>query len=171
MGLQQPKNYMKTETTEEPNIRWERIKEIASKYGNDLPLSEKVILLQFLLEDIKSHREILAKQLASIDEILGNESPHGIIIMGNESAHGKRSTMAPRARPAKKRGRVTGGMTTSDAIITALQSDGEMDIPTIRGKVEELKGKVSNASLNGSLMKLVKSKAIKNVSRGHYKRA
>jgi len=45
-----------------------------------------------------------------------------------------------------------------------------MDIATITERVQRLKGKVSTASINGTLMKLVKAKAIKNVSRGHYKK-
>ena len=145
---------------QEPNIRWERIKEIAGKYGSELPIAEKVILLQFVQEDIRSHRENLAKQLATIDELLGNESPHG-----------RTSMMAPKA-PRKKRARREGSTpTTAEAIVQAMEAGKEMKIPAIVEAVTELKGKVSKPSINQALMKLVKEKKIKNVERGVYAKA
>jgi hypothetical protein len=113
-----------------------------------------------LMTLLESERERLEGELAKVKEAIK-------LFRGKGAAPLMRG-----AGPVTRRKRTKGGMTTADAIITALQSDGEMDIATITEKVEGLKGgKVSTASINGTLMKLVKAKAIKKVGRGIYKKA
>lgn len=60
------------ETTEEPNIRWQRISEIASKYGQNTTLDEKITLIKFVQQDIEQQRKQLESQLAEIQSLLGD---------------------------------------------------------------------------------------------------
>jgi len=118
-----------------------------------------VKLLQFIQKDIEEEREKLASELQKLDAILPprTELPP--------------KTFTARGEAPKRRGRIKGAMSTSDAIITTLNKGDVMDKASIRESVIKLNGKVSEASIAGTLMKLVKKKAIKNPSRGKYQLA
>lgn len=135
---------------QEQNLLWEQIKPLAGKYDS-LVIGDKIKLLQFIQKDIQQERQKLASELERLDAILNPITE----------------------LPAKKfktgrRGRVKGTMSTSDAIVTFLNDGKVKDKSEIREGVAKIKGKVSEASITGTLMKLTKKKALKNPSRGKY---
>ncbi len=146
---------------EQPNERWERITTLAKDYAT-LSIADKVKLWKFIEKDLEAEREARAKELASIDKLLGVQS------------EAPRSTARPLmtgAGPVTRRKRTKGGMTTAEAILKVLDGRNAMLILPITQAVQKLKGNVSMASINQTLGKLKREKKIKKVGRGLYEKA
>jgi hypothetical protein len=118
---------------------------------------------QVAIDELIKEKQTLLAKVAEIDSALA-AAGHDLIA-GPTKRAGKAATRTKSIRQGSGRRTVK----TADAIVTVLQGGKAMDIATISEKVTALKGKVSQASINGSLMKLRRSKAIRKVSRGHYK--
>lgn len=83
---------------------------------------------------------------------------------GRHSSVGRRGR-ANRLGVYKRTGRA---VTVNDAILSVLAKSGQADIATILSGVNDVKGKVSKATLGQALVVLKKKGAILNPSRGQY---
>ena len=112
-----------------------------------------------LQHELLAQRDAIGQKLKAINLLIGVEMNHPVKT--------GRSHELAKAKAGHPRARRLGKVTTNDAILEVLD-DGQLAVKEITLKVKALKGKVSKASINGSLTALKKVGKITSPARGQY---